>query len=373
MAGNVRYYGGGVFSKTRGDGKEVFYVRYWYKGKQIKERVGLNLEAARGRRELRRMQIDEGTFKSLKDRTKSPTFREFAQRFMRDYGSLRRSAYYKETMDILFRYFGERKLASIKPKDLDQFRARREADFERRRGHKISDSTMRKNLTVLATMFKMAVRWGLLEVNPAAGLEKPAEPHHRIRYLTRDEWRRLEEQAPPWLCPIITLAVSTGMRRKEITNLCWDDVDFERRLIYVSENNKTGLGRYIPMNDTVRALLESQRRRDREVMLRTEPAKIIPYVFVDGTGKPYTAQRAKAGITEHTREAAKRAGLKDFTFHDLRHTAGSWMAQAGVPMQRIGKVLGHKDLRSTQQYAHLAPEHLREAVAVLEIGRTESI
>ena len=283
------------------------------------------------------------------DEARGPTFKEFATQFMKDYGRQRRSTYYADALrptGPIMTYFGTRRLREITEADLDQFRAERALS--------VSSSTVRKNLTVLGTMFRQAKRWGEVAVNPASDLQKPSEPKHKVRFLTTDEWKRLEVVTPPWLCPILRMAVATGMRLGEITGLRWEDVDGKAKLIHVPTDSKTGT-RAIPINETAAEVLDSQVRHVRS-----------PYVFVDSTGQHYHDRETRNTVSKRTKAAMKRAGLTDCTFHVLRHTAASWMVQAGRPLAEVKDILGHATMQTTLRYAHLQPEHLRDSMTALD-------
>jgi len=113
---------------------------------------------------------------------------------------------------------------------------------------------------------------------------------------------------------------------------------------------KNGERREIPINDTVRKELQSLTRR-----------LDVPYVFYDSkTGKPY------GEIKKSFASACRRAGIKDFRFHDLRHTFASHLVMSGVDLTTVKELLGHKDIRMTLRYAHLAPSHKVRAVNILD-------
>ena len=86
----------------------------------------------------------------------------------------------------------------------------------------------------------------------------------------------------------------------------------------------------------------------------------------DDTGTPYTSRKAKNLISKLTTGAMRRAGILEASFHTLRHTAASWMVQAGRPLAEVKEILGHKNINTTLRYAHLAPEHLRDSMAALD-------
>lgn len=148
-----------------------------------------------------------------------------------------------------------------------------------------------------------------------------------------------------YLKPIVQIAIHSGMRRGEIVNLQWKDIDLKERRIIV-ENTKNNERRVIPMNDTLYQVFKSL-----PVHLHSER------VFPDINGKM---------VTVAFERACKRAGIGDFRFHDLRHTFASYLTMGGGNIRTVQTLLGHKDLRMTMRYSHLSPEHLRDAVTTLE-------
>jgi integrase len=297
-------------------------------------------------------QVASGEYVHPKDRAagKGPTFAEFAVQFMRDYGSLRRSDHYTDRLQRIRRHFDEKRMRKISRADLDRFVAKRL--------RQVSPSTVRKDMAVLGTFFKKAVEWGVIEASPAVGLKKPPESRPRTRYLTVEEWRCLQTAAPPWLRPMLTLAVATGLRLKEITKIRWEDVDRQAQIIHVAMDTKTGT-RAIPMNRTAVKVLEGLVRHLRN-----------PYVFVDQEGNHYDTELRRNRITRWTTKVMRSAGIEGASFHTLRHTAASFMVQAGVPLYDVQKVLGHSTPLMTERYAHLQPDHLQGAVRALDQALT---
>ncbi len=151
------------------------------------------------------------------------------------------------------------------------------------------------------------------------------------------------------LRPLILLAINTGMRRGELLSLAWRNVDFQRGVIHVT-NTKTGRDRDVPMNSEVRSiLLELQRQNEDEA-----------FVFRNRkTGVNLTD--VKHGFNG----ACTDAGLDDFRFHDLRHTAGTRLADAGADAFTIAEILGHATLQMTKRYTHATDERKRQAVEAL--------
>jgi integrase len=139
------------------------------------------------------------------------------------------------------------------------------------------------------------------------------------------------------------------MRKEEILSLQWEKhIDLKHNFVLLDQT-KNGDRREIPINGTVRdALTGLMRRLDS------------PHVFVDAEGKRYKDLKRSF----HT--ACRRAGIKDFRFHDLRHTFASHLVMAGIDITTVKDLLGHKTLTMTLRYAHLAPSHRVKAVDILD-------
>jgi integrase len=364
---------------TRAGEVTVFLDFYDQRGDRVRETVATHgasdtAQGERVRRKAERLQakrsaeIELGTYVNARTAAREaleqagPTFAEFADRFLQEYAAQRRSEYYGrnlrpsddaegQTCGPIRRHFGERLMREITPGDLDAYRS---TCF---RVDGVGASTVRKRLIILGTVFKTARRWGVIESNPAADLEKPSEPTHKTRYLSRQEWGSLLDHAEPWLRPILTVAVLTGARLKEVLGLRWENVDRDAGVLFISEDNKTGKPRGIPIAASVRTVLDE---------LPGGRFKRSGFVFLDAEGNDRTAIRERNRVSQRTKAAAEAAELVDVSFHTLRHTAGSWMAQAGQSQVQIAKVLGHATTATTDRYMHLGPAHLRGAVNALE-------
>ena len=172
----------------------------------------------------------------------------------------------------------------------------------------------------------------------------PPSVRHRTRFLSPEEYREVEIAAPIWLRPVLRLAVTTGLRLKEISLLRPEDIDWDARILHVPEDTKTGY-RVLPIS------------RVAEDALRT----------VLASDRPLGTDAARKSISEATRRAMRRAGVRSVSFKTLRKCAGSWMIQARVPIYEVQKILGHSSPTLTAQvYADVLPEHLRPAVTALD-------
>lgn len=338
-------------------GVEFYYIRFRLAdGRRKKEKAGTTKRQAEKLLKVRLGEVASGTYKDPRARKAShATFRKFSVRFLKDYGDQRRSEYYRGRVKVLNAHLGDRALDKITRNDIEAFALQRARVPEKGRKKPAGASTIRKELIVLGTMFKMAVRWGLLEHNPATDIDKPREPKYDERYLFREEYQRLRDGAPPWLRPMYRMAVVTGLRLKEVVSLRWDGIDREAGLLHIGADNKTATPRTIPLGEVAGAVLGGQVRHMRS-----------PYVFLDAAGKPYTSGKARNRISKETRALMKSLGIQGASFKTLRDTAASWAAQAGESGVAIGQFLGHAAQTMTDRYMHLNPTHLAGIVSALD-------
>jgi integrase len=207
-------------------------------------------------------------------------------------------------------------------------------------------------MTSLSGVYTTAINeWGWLEINPVKKVAKPAEPQGRVRFLSDDERARLLEACK--LCPnpilytVVVVALSTGARKSEILTLKWRQVDFERNVIRL-ENTKNKERRALPLVGKAHELVFA---------LKTENTHDTDYVF------PRPDGRKPVEIKRSWHWAIRKAEIKDFRFHDLRHSAASYLAMNGATLAEIAEVLGHKTLQMVKRYAHMSEQH---TIAVVE-------
>jgi len=153
------------------------------------------------------------------------------------------------------------------------------------------------------------------------------------------------------------MAIATGARLKEVVGLRWEDIDRQAGVMFLSEDNKTGTPRAVPLGKTAEAVLRGQVRH-----LRT------PYVFVDESGESYASTRQRNRVSQRTKAAMKAAKVDGASFHTLRHTVGSWLGQAGFSDLQIGALLGHAwaTRNVTGRYTHFQADGLRAMVSKLD-------
>ena len=223
---------------------------------------------------------------------------------------------------------------------------------------KVAKSTVDKNVSVAKSFFNWCVTQGITNSNPVKKVKLFHEDNERVRFLDPDtEYPKLlaEVRKGPWyLEPIVMLDLNTGLRRRNLLDLRWDQVDFSRRIIRIESRTKNGRPLNLPLNETaVRTL--------RAVHTKTGDQ---PHVFthIEGRfeGEPVT------DIKIAFNGAVRRAKIQNFRFHDLRHTFCSWLALRGVPLTAIQKLAGHASIKMTLRYAHLSPRYLADEVKTLD-------
>lgn len=237
--------------------------------------------------------------------------------------------------------FFKGRLADITKADIETYMVRR--------CEKASPGTVRKEMMVLKRLLNLAVEDEKIPASPAAKVKSPKDPPGRVRYLQPEEVGAVLDKCPRWLKPIATLAVSTGMRRGEILRLRWLDVDLVDNRIILPQT-KNGDGRIIYMNEMALDALRSV-----ELDAETDPEEPIFRLKVTPEEVSWAFKRA-----------CSKAGIHDVTFHDLRHTAASWLRMSGADIHTVAEVLGHKDLRMAKRYQHLSPGFLAEAMKRLD-------
>ncbi len=224
-----------------------------------------------------------------------------------------------------------------------------------------SNGTVNRYVGSLSSVFTYAISWGWIEENPVSKVKKLKEPRGRVRFLSDEEHKALLEACKvddtpqdkdkkekmvtnPNLYIVVVIALTTGARFSEIMNLKWDDVDFNRKLFYFLET-KNKERRSVPISQHAYDLLQEHKK------VRRINTKLV-FPGIQGN-KPLELKR-------QWENAVEIAGLEDFRFHDLRHTAASYLAMNGASLLEIAHILGHRTLEMTKRYSHLTDQHTAE-------------
>jgi integrase len=247
----------------------------------------------------------------------------------------------------ILKEFGSCTAVSITPQDIERWLT----------SNGWSAGTINRFRSTLSLVFRLGIASRKIEQNPIRQVKHRREDNGRTRYLTADEETRLRDVVTsryPQHMPELDIALNTGLRRGEQYSLTWEDVDFGTKMLTVCLTTKmltvcltkNGETRHVRLNSTaVTALSE---------LYGNSPAS--GYVFTSRQGDRLLKGR-------HWFEPAiQAAGVKNFTWHCLRHTFASRLVMAGVDLRTVQQLMGHKTIQMTVRYAHLTPEHQLAAV-----------
>ena len=220
-------------------------------------------------------------------------------------------------------------------------------------GH--SNATVNRTMELVRAILRKCVNeWEWLDRAPKVRMLK--EPTRRIRFLTRNEAQRLLAELPEHLADMAAFTLAAGLRASNVTGLQWSQVDLERKVAWVHPDQakaRKAIG--IPLNAEAMALVTKQ------------IGKHATHVF-SFRGKPIVQVSTKAWYA-----ALDRAGIKDFRWHDLRHTWASWHMQNGTPLFALQELGGWESAEMVRRYAHLAADHLAPYAERLGTLRTSEV
>ncbi len=200
---------------------------------------------------------------------------------------------------------------------------------------------------IRAILRRSALDWEWIDKPPVIKLYREAK--RRVRYLSVTQASMLIQELPQHLADMVTFSLATGLRRSNVTNLEWSQVDMQRNVAWIhGDQAKAGKPIHVTLNATAIAVLTRQ--------IGKHPKTVFSY-----KGKPITQVNTKAWY-----KALKRAGIEDFRWHDLRHTWASWLTQNGVPLNVIQEMGAWESAEMVRRYAHLAPEQFAQHARIVD-------
>jgi integrase len=332
-----------------------FFVKFTYKGQTVKRR------------------LPEGTTKSEADKyeikLKSELFFEavgvaprsdarfevFAYQVFLPHVDHNAKASFDKAVYVIkasLHFFKGKTLRSIKPADIELFKASRE-NLLTMHGKRRAPATVARELAVVSKLFSLAVRNDLIDYNPCARVEKPSFDNVMDKVLRyEDEEKFFAAFKSDWCRDICKLILNTGLRQKDVLNLTKFNVDLENRELNLVQG-KTKRRILVMLNQTALEIIE-RRMHFFGTLLFPSPK----------TGKIGT--QTKTAIIN----ACARAKMERLTIRDLRRTCGTRLEESGHSANTIAKFLGHSDMRSVHRYQR-GRENLRKAVESLE-NRTKN-
>lgn len=235
-------------------------------------------------------------------------------------------------------------------------------DFKLARMKKVSKGTVNHDIKIIGIIFNWAVEHNLIKNNPAKEVKRLKVESKQPRFFSKEEIKLILSRCPERLYAPFMILLHTGMRRGEVANLEWDDVDFERKVIKIRQKDgwlpKGKREREIPINEVLYELLLKMRKESERSSV------------VDKNG----VKRYDRALWENFWRLAKRLGVKNVNIHTFRHTFASYLIMSGVDLVTVKELLGHRDITTTMRYAHLRPSHKHWAVnRICSISRTGTI
>jgi len=335
------------------NGKTSYRVKVRLKGFPVYSGTFERLTAAKRWVQITESAIREGRYFKTTE-SKRHTLAELIDRYIKNVLLTKPKAIGKQT--ALLQWWkdeiGVYVLADITPALIAECRDRLAIGITRR-GTQRNPATVVRYLAALSVVLTHAMKeWGWMEDNPMRKVTKPKESRGRVRFLSDDERPRLlkicKESTNPYLYPVVVLALSTGMRQGEIMGLTWDNVDLNRGRAILHETK----------NDERRAVAIT----GHALELLKELSKVrridSNFLFPSKGNSP----RKVMNLHVPWKAALKEADIQDFRFHDLRHSAASYLVMNGASLAEIAEVLGHKTLLMVKRYAHLSEGHTASVV-----------
>lgn len=317
--------------------KDVWYIDLYHDGRRVRKAVGSKKDAENAMSAVK-ADILRGEYRFKRDR--KIRFEDFAKEYL-EYQKTNITSWGRDESSLkrLLPFFGDMLLSKITPRHIEE--------YKKMRLDKVKPNTINRELTCLKHLFTVAESYGKFDSkNPVKDVKFFQERQYIMKVLDREEINRLINVSSGYLRSMIIFALNTGMRKGEILNLRWNDIDFNEHYIYIKES-KSNKTRKIPMNGVVAATLKDIKREGE-------------FVFMS----PKTETRF-IGTFRSFKTACRKAGVPDLRFHDLRHTAATLMVTGRTDLVTVKEILGHSSIEMTMRYAHPAPENNRKAVDVL--------
>ncbi len=342
-----------------------WWYSFWFEGQHIQQGTKVTSRKLASKMEaIHKAQLALGKY-GLGPVKAVPRFADFADHYL-DYSKANKPAYGVERYYVpkaLVPFFGKFRLNEIGAKLVENYK-------QQRLGEGLKKSSINREVGLLKSMLSTAVKWGDVDKNGTreAKLFKLDEPpsdrvlsfEEEEKLLAACEGPELRGRAPH-LKAIILVALYTGLRRGEILRLRWADIDFDNNLLIVRRSKTAaGQGRRVNLNTVLRELLWTLRQKAESEWIFPSP---------DRFQEPDKAAKHIRDIKHAFGQALKLAGVTPITFHQLRHTFCTRLANAGVPLPVIQDLAGHASILMTRRYTHPGNELKQKAVELLLAGR----
>lgn len=360
--------------------KDIWYLDVRVKGHRIRKRVGKSKKVAE-------LALRDAEVKIARDEfgfsQSDISIDALIAKYLEYQGTNNRESTvnrYRAVMDHLRQYLSEHRpavvsIVQLTSEVMDGYKSYRRSAWVNPNGQPVKSSadvathtrkgararTVNLEVDAVKAMLNQAIKWGYLRENPLRWVKPLKEEDKKpVRFLSRDECSRLLAAAPDDLEPVYYIFLNTGMRKAELENLLWKDIDFKRRKIRICSKEgwhpKTG-EREIPMSDGVYQQLLLLHKKESSF-------NSSGYVF-QAKGSGHSHNRLRRELIK----IAILAGIPDLTkLHTLRHTFASHLVMKGIDLPTVKNLMGHSDIATTMIYAHLAPDHLADAINKVDLS-----
>ena len=325
----------------------TWWISFTFNGKQVRTSAETDDKKLAEKIYFRVMgEVVEGRWFE-KPAEEEETFREMMDKYMREHSAVKKRSTSRDEASLkhLLPFFGDYALKDIYPRLVSRYKSERLSSGA-------APSTLNRELALMKHAFSLALKeweWALQNPLKMVSMEKEAPP--KELWLTIEEERDLLLVSPDWLREIIVFALDTGCRRGEILSLSWKHVNLSTRVVAIF-GEKTGDWRGIPLTQRAYDVLEMKHFNRKVRSLRDD------IVFSHPDGRAINIHELRWSLET----ALKKAAIKNFRFHDTRHTFATRLAQNGVDPLTTQKLLGHKSFTTTQRYAHHYTESLRRGI-----------
>jgi len=324
------------------------WIAYYVDGNQIKERIGPIGLVTKGQAEealkVRMAEVVQGRY-NLQKEIKSISFENLLDKYL-EWAKVNHKSPNRdfEIAKPLLNFFGGKKLNEINTWLVEKYKSERKKDLK--------PATVNRELGVLKRMFNLAILWEMTSDNPVKGIKFLTVNNTIPRTLKEWEFSKLYELAPEHLKPILLCAYLAGLRKGELLNLKWNDVDFTDNYIFVRESKNNDV-RAVPIAGSL-----------REVLTKLKEKSDCEHVFTTDKGSPYIH---KGAFKRSWNTALKKSGIEKCRFHDLRHTfVSNLYVNLKLDAITVMKLSGHKDIRMLERYSHTREELKRDAIMKLD-------
>lgn len=343
----------GLGVRILSSGRKTYFVQYRNKyNRTRRKKIGVHgvitTEQAREQAKILLGSVAKGEDPSTENKTqkKEKTVRELTMRYLELHAKPNKNEHSyiedkRRITNVVLPRYGHKKIKEL-------------TNFELQNLHReLKDMPYKSNrlIALLSKMYNLAIHWGWAESNPTKGIVKYKE-QPRTRWLNENEmqklWEVLDKYSDHRTSFAFKLILLTGARKSEVLNATWDQFDLEKGVwTKPAHLTKQRKNEHLPLSSNAIEVLRQLQNAHPSSSLFVFPGK------VEG--------QALQGVKRFWRTILKEAKIEDFRIHDLRHTHASHLVSSGLSLSIVGKLLGHTQAATTQRYAHLADEPLREA------------